>query len=50
MRHLFGVVIEDETGSTRLGWQLEELWQTFLREIDDEMRPLANAHAAAMRA
>lgn len=49
MRHLFSVIIEDETGSSRLGWQLEELWKSFLHEIEEEMRPIANTHAA-MRA
>jgi len=49
MCHVFGAVIEDETGSSRLGAQLDELWNTFLREINDEMRPIASNHAA-MRA
>lgn len=46
MCHLFDVVIEDETGSSRLGWQLEELWKSFRHEIEEEMRPIAGAHAA----
>ena len=49
MGNLFEVVIEDETGSSRLGWQLDELWRSFLHEIEEAMRPLAGAHAA-MRA
>jgi hypothetical protein len=46
MCHLFGVVIEDETGTSRLGWQLEELWKSFRHEIEEEMRPIAGAHTA----
>ena len=49
MCQLFTTIIEDETGSSRLGWQLEDVWKTFLREINEEMRPIAGAHAA-MRA
>lgn len=49
MCHLFGAVIEDETGSSRLGWQLDEMWKSFLHEIEEEMRPIAGNHAA-MRA
>ena len=49
MGYLFRIVIEDETGSSRLGWQLDEVWKSFLREIEEEMRPLSGAHAA-MRA
>lgn len=49
MGYLFRVIIEDETGSSRLGWQLDEVWRSFLHEIEEEMRPLAGAHAA-MRA
>ena len=49
MGYLFRIVIEDETGSSRLGWQLDEVWKSFLHEIEEEMRPLAGAHAA-MRA
>lgn len=49
MSHLFGVMIEDETGSSRLGWQLDELWKSFLHEIEEEMRPIGGAHAV-MRA
>jgi len=49
MCHVFTVVIEDETGSSRLGVQLDGLWKSFLNEINEEMRPIANNHAA-MRA
>jgi hypothetical protein len=49
MCHVFTVVIEDETGSSRLGVQLDGLWKSFLNEINEEMRPIANSHAA-MRA
>lgn len=46
MCHLFTTVIEDETGTSRLGWQLDELWKSFLHEVEAEMRPIAGAHAA----
>jgi hypothetical protein len=49
MCHVFTVVIEDETGSSRLGVQLDGLWKSFLNEINEEMRPIASSHAA-MRA
>jgi len=49
MCHVFTVVIEDETGSSRLGVQLDGLWKSFLNEINEEMRPIASNHAA-MRA
>jgi hypothetical protein len=46
MCHLFSTVIEDETGTSRLGWQLDELWKSFLHEIEEEMRPIQAANAA----
>jgi Domain of unknown function (DUF4388) len=49
MCHLFDTIIEDETGTSRLGVQLEQVWRSFMYEIDEEIRPIAGAHAA-MRA
>ncbi|HEX6541179.1 MAG TPA: DUF4388 domain-containing protein [Ktedonobacterales bacterium] len=46
MYHLFSAIIEDETGSSRLGRQLEDLWKSFLDEIEGEMRPIISNHAA----
>ncbi len=45
MQLVFTQVITDEAGQSRAGRQYEDLWVAFLREIDEEMRRLANRYA-----
>jgi len=44
MKLVFQQVIADEAGQSRAGRQYEDLWVAFLREIEEEMRRLANRY------
>ncbi len=46
MRETFERVLVDEVGKSRVGRQFEDLWATFLREIDEEIERLAHRRAA----
>jgi Domain of unknown function (DUF4388) len=37
MRAVFDVVLQDEAGNSRAGRQFNDLWEAFLREIEDEI-------------